>query len=60
MSTVSELLIRRTVFGGRGRFLMPSEAFNRLKSIGCAVFRLGQPGRTVTGCNTSVAANVTP
>ena len=24
MSTVSELLIRRTVFGGRGRFRIPS------------------------------------
>jgi hypothetical protein len=28
MSTDSELLIRRTVFGRRGRFLIPSLAFS--------------------------------
>jgi len=42
MSIDSELLIRHTVFGGRGRFLLPSEAFSCSKSIGCAILKRSQ------------------
>ena len=55
-----ELLIRRTVFGGRGRFLMASEAFSRSKSIGWENIRHGLPGRNVAGFSTLCSGNVTP
>jgi hypothetical protein len=45
--THSTLLIRRPVFGGRGRFWIPSEAFTSWKLVGCPILRLSRWSRVL-------------